>query len=310
MTDSPKHWDEKEWEEYANKLASTHHAIVGGSYQRIPDLEGDRGLEGLTDRGEAYQAYADQDSKDNADRTRKQKRKIREDLNKLEKYIDFWSEFLGDRKLKQWTLIVPDFDDKEVAQYAKARGRAMVKKNLSILDPTFFVDVKSAADFPVAVELLKCPVLPKKLSFPATPDQIATFEGTQPDFIANLNRKLLASATGYRSDQIRNNAKKWLEWHLESTNLLDYLDAEFPEVWELVDEMIEHMGKAIETDGLLDTRQPADRIRETRKEIEAKLEREKFKFLTEQDRSSIAFGSVAKWLGECPLDFPETINGD
>ncbi len=99
MVSNAGNWQEKDWERYVNRLLSNHHAMFGGSYQRVPDHKGDRGLEGFTDTGEAYQAYADQSSKNNEERTRKQKKKIREDFAKLEKYSDFWQEMLGDTKL-------------------------------------------------------------------------------------------------------------------------------------------------------------------------------------------------------------------
>lgn len=109
MGSTDKTWQEKEWERYVNQLLATHHAIFGGSYQPVPDLGGDHGLEGFTtDTGEAYQAYADQNSKNNQERTRKQKKKISEDLAKLEKYRDFWEKMLDETRLKQWTLLVPD----------------------------------------------------------------------------------------------------------------------------------------------------------------------------------------------------------
>ena len=84
MAESTGTWNEKEWEQYANSLLSTHYGMNHGSYQRIPDRGGDRGLEGVTDCGCGYQCYADQESKTNEARTRKQKKKILEDLNKLD----------------------------------------------------------------------------------------------------------------------------------------------------------------------------------------------------------------------------------
>jgi hypothetical protein len=72
MSDGDHKWKEKEWEHYANELVSTDHSLRNGSYQRIPDRNGDCGLEGVSDYGCGYQSYADQ-------RIEKQKKKIYED---------------------------------------------------------------------------------------------------------------------------------------------------------------------------------------------------------------------------------------
>ena len=72
MAESTGIWSEKEWERYANNLLSTHYGMNHGCYQRIPDTGGDCGLEGVADCGCAYQCYADQESKTNEERTRKE----------------------------------------------------------------------------------------------------------------------------------------------------------------------------------------------------------------------------------------------
>lgn len=297
-------WQEKEWERYVNQLLTTHHAIFGGSYQPVPDLGGDGGLEGFTsDTGESYQAYADQDSKNNEERTRKQKKKIRDDLNKLEKHADFWQEMLGDTKLKQWTLLVPNRDDKEVVKYAKTKARQLAKKGLSFIDPSFFANVKTAEDFPVAKSYLGTSVIPRPDKATVTDDAIAAFQQSQTMFIQHLKRKLAKVSPSATSDQIDRNVDHWLRWHLKSANLLDGLHNSFPTLWESLDELIDVTGHALETDETLDARLPGHRLRETRQEFEAKLASEEFEFLASTDCTTVSHGVVAKWLGECTLDF-------
>src|SRR5262249_53356038 len=107
MTTTLRQWGEKEWQGYANELLSVHYSLLKCVYQRVPDTNGDCGLEGVSDSGDGYQSYADQQSKDNDDRVRKQKKKILTDLKKLDQYKAWWSSFLGPTKLRRWVLLVP-----------------------------------------------------------------------------------------------------------------------------------------------------------------------------------------------------------
>lgn len=196
MTDSTHQWREKDWERHVDALLSTHHAIFGESYQPVPDYKGDRGLEGFSNTGDSYQSYADQNSKTKEQCTEKQKKKIREDLKKLETYADFWADVLGDLKLKHWTLMVPNLEDKEVIKYARTKSRQLVKKGLSFIDDAFYADVKTAEQFPAAKAILRDPSLPKADVAEATAADVAAFQAAQPEFIRNLHRNQMGLSSG------------------------------------------------------------------------------------------------------------------
>lgn len=303
MGDSKSHqWKEKEWENYVNQLLSFHHSVLGDSYQPIPDYGGDRGLEGCTNKGEAYQAYADQDSKNNKERTRKQKNKIRDDLKKFETYCDFWKEFFVESRLKHWTLMVPSLDDKEVVKYAKTQARKLVGKNLSFVDDTFFADVKTANEFPVAQAAIRIPSLPNLNSVVIEDSDIDDYKVAEPVFVANLKLKLKKVNADATENEIDSNVSKWLRWHLVSCNLLESLKA-FPTLWEMLDELIYVTGQSIETENLYESRQPAQRLRESRAEFESKLMSDEIGFLSSANAINVSNGTIARWLGECPLDF-------
>jgi hypothetical protein len=304
MGEHARQWGEKEWQSYANGLLSTHYNLFRGSYQRIPDLGGDHGLEGISDCGDAYQCYADQGSKDNDERTRKQKKKIREDLAKLETYKDFWVATLGTRKILRWTLMVPDFDDKEVLKYARKKGRELLAKNLPYIDPSFQVFVKNADDFPSAKLIAREPRLPKGSGPPVTPDEIEAFKKSNPGFVQRIDEKL-RKVLGKQDDAARGKyLEKLLRWHLDSSNFVDDLHAKFPPEWEDLHALITRKGESIETENFI-VRGPAhQRLAAVRKEFAETL-RAEHKFLDEGDRELVSWGTVSKWLGECPLDFPE-----
>src|SRR6266436_1626045 len=107
MANGSSGWNEKEWQNHVNKILMVHYHGTGHTYQIIPDkVQGDGGLEGFATNGHVYQCYCDQDSVNTADRARKQKRKITQDLGKLEKYRAYWVTIFQGIKVTRWVLVV------------------------------------------------------------------------------------------------------------------------------------------------------------------------------------------------------------
>jgi hypothetical protein len=161
MPDDAIQIGEDEWQEYVNELLCVHHSLLNEVYQPVPDLGGDRGLEGFCQNGHSYQAYADQNSLNLKERTRKQKKKISQDLKKLTKYKTWWESMLQGVKLKSWTLVVPNLNDKDVVKYAREQAAALMGK-ASFIDPSFFATVRSAKNFANARAMLSEPGLVRK----------------------------------------------------------------------------------------------------------------------------------------------------
>ncbi|ADG68967.1 hypothetical protein Plim_3152 [Planctopirus limnophila DSM 3776] len=300
-------WKEKEWERYANELVSIDHGLRGGSYQRIPDRNGDCGLEGVADSGDGYQSYADQGTADADERIQKQKNKIYIDLKKLETYKDFWTAYFEDRKLTRWTLLVPKFEDKDVLKYAKKRAKETRKLNLPFIDDNFDVYVKSIEDFPAATLIVRDPRLPRGDGKPVSANKVIEFKMQEPHFVQMIDKKLkkaMPHATDTEREAYR---EKLLNWHLRSDNYQKGLERLYPPQWEDLQELISTTGESIESEGPLDSRMPGTRLNETRKEFAKTLEQE-MPFIFQADRDIVSWGTIALWLGICPLDFPENGN--
>jgi hypothetical protein len=297
-----REWKEKEWQKYANDLLATHHSLRNEKFQRIPDTNGDHGLEGIADRGIGYQAYADQDSKDHDDRVRKQKKKIYDDLRKLEKYADWWAEFLGDKQIHRWHLLVPDFKDKEVVKYAKLRARELKKKGLSFIADDFDAYVDTQDDFPQAKLMIRDPHLPKRNPSSISDGDIDAFCAANADFIQKIDAKIAKVMAGKSAEARLAYRKKLLRWHLDASNYSEDLERNFPPQWEDLEELITTTGESLETEEPLDDSTPTARLTRTRREFAGAL-KEKLPFMENDDREVMSWGTVARWLGECPLDF-------
>lgn len=307
MLDGSHVWNEKEWERYANELAAMDHGLRGGSYQRIPDRNGDCGLEGVADTGDGYQSYADQNTTDADQRIQKQKDKIYDDLKKLETFKDFWTDYFEDRKLKRWTLLVPKFEDKDVVKYAKKRAKEIRKLNLPFVDDKFDVYVKSIEDFPAAKLIVRDPRLPKGDGKPIPADMVMEFKKQEPKFVQTIDDKLKKSMPTKSDAEREAYREKLLNWHLRSDNYLKGLERLYPPQWEDLQELISTTGESIESEGPFDSRIPGTRLTETRKEFAKTLEQQ-MPFIFQTDRDVVSWGTVALWLGICPLDFPEDSN--
>ncbi len=297
-----REWKEKEWQDYVNELLATHHSLRKDKYQRIPDRNGDHGLEGVTNTGCGYQAYADQDSKDVDDRIRKQKKKIYDDLRKLDEFRKFWQEFFGENKLHRWHLVVPHFPDKEVVRYAKIRARALKKKGLPFIADDFDAWVDTNQDYPEASLMVRSPHLPRRDPNSVHGSHIDQFSIDHPTFIQKMDEKISKVLVGKTWDERLQYRRRLLQWHLDAANYSDDLQTNFQPQWEAMEELIKTTGDSIETEGVLDDSPPHLRLKNTRKEFEMALEQQ-LPFMEKSDRQAVSWGTVARWLGECPLDF-------
>lgn len=115
-------WGGGEWQDRCRRLLG---ARYGENIQFVPDrVAGDGGLEAYRlDCGAVYQCYAPQDAFTVEAQTNAQKRKIRDDIYKLVSKSDETVALLGQGYLvARWVLLTPDFDDKELVVYARAKS--------------------------------------------------------------------------------------------------------------------------------------------------------------------------------------------
>lgn len=86
------------------------------------DMGGDKGLEGFSTDGIAYQCYADKDSLTLRARTDKQRSKLNKDTLKLKTNKDTLPGLLDGGVIKHYFLIVPQYHSTELVAYANTRA--------------------------------------------------------------------------------------------------------------------------------------------------------------------------------------------
>lgn len=305
MSTPSTQWDAKDWERYVDCLLTTHHSLKGEMYQAVPDIGGDGGLEGCSNTGHAYQSYADQDTKNHKERTRKQKDKIRDDLKKLLTYKDFWAKFFKGKKIRFWTLVVPQLDEKDVVLYAREMAEEVRSWDLPFIANDFEAFVSTADGFPQAKLTVTDPRLPPRTTAHAKPadGDVADLKERDTEFVRRMGEKIEKLLVGKSAIEKTAYVDELLDWHLRSSNYLENLQKTFPSQWEEIDSLIQITAASIRTEGMIDDSPPKKRLSSTRRDFAETLERDS-SFMSADVREAVSWGCVAKWLGECPLDFP------
>lgn len=274
----------------------------GETYQPIPaKVEGDGGLEGISTDGEGYQCYADQDSVSTADRVGKQKKKIRDDLKKLITRKEFWTTIFTTTTLKKWFLVTPDVPDKELIAYARKWAKKVRDAGLPFVDPAFEAFVVTDDQFQRAKdERAKHAATPLDVK----PDEVSPSDlsGVKSDFVANTERKLRQVLPESMHAAIPQRRDEYLKWYLEHENVLAKLFDQNPELFERLKNFCSQQQENVKFESSLDDSQPSIRLRAVRRALATDLDRD-FKTLGQATLSVVARGSVASWLGNCPLEF-------
>jgi hypothetical protein len=113
-------WDGKEWQEHCRRLLARRHGV---DIQFIPDrFRGDGGLEAYCFDGVGYQCYAPQEAYTTSALTDAQKRKINTDIAKLRDNPEATRALLGGVVLNRWVLLTPEFDSRELVEYARKKS--------------------------------------------------------------------------------------------------------------------------------------------------------------------------------------------
>lgn len=301
------------WQVYVDQLLILHYQMAGEVYQCIPDeARGDHGLEGFsTVTGHGYQSYSDQGSLNLNERTRKQKRKISNDLKKLEKHSEWWQATLGDCRLTRWTLVVPNLADCDVVQYARTKAADLKAKNLLFIGTEFYGTVCTADQFPKAKALQADPgCVRAALDVPeVTPEQIEAWRASQTQFMQNLDRKIAKLIPSGTANAKNEKKDQYLSWYLKSSNYLEELHNKFPPLWEQIDQLIATTAEAIATDAAIVQPDTAKLLKDVKNDFNEKL-KSTAAFANDSERTMLTYGSIAKWLGQCHLDFLEAVNGN
>ncbi len=297
------------WQDHVACLCRIECGLRKETYQPIPDrVQGDGGLEGITTDGEGYQCFADQDSLSTSDRVEKQKGKIRTDLLKLKKYEEYWTSIFVTTKLKKWFLVTPGVPDKAIIAYARKHAKKIRDLNLPFIDDAFEAFVvtddhfQKAKDWRANQGVARIDFQPDSVSQKALDD-------LKSDFVANTERKLKQVLPNQTQSDIALRRDDYLKWYLEHQNVLAKVFSQDPELFERLKNFCSQHEEDVKFDSTIDDTAPNRRLMNLRQILTRDLDRD-FNALGKATLYVLARGSIASWLGNCPLEFITGANNE
>ena len=298
-----------QWQHYVNRLAAADAHARGAVYQTIPDdTHGDAGLEGFTSDGHGFQAYCPEIGKPLAQLKAALCQKITADLEKLERYRTFWEPTLKGRPLRFWRMVVPTkaLKNKTVIKHAAGRAEHCTNQGLSFVDPAFQALISIPPDFVEALRTISISgldtVTPPRVHVGDT--ALQAFEAERQTTIEILDGKLLCLPKLVEPANRLKFRRILLRHYLDYTNALEWIGQRDPTAREQIIAKREGLKKSIETQNLVATAQPPERLEQVRTDFKIELERVA-PFIESTRRDHMSWGVVAEWLLECPLDFPQ-----
>ena len=274
----------------------------GFEYQRVPDnLRGDLGIEGFSRDGCAYQCYVGETGLTATQLYERQRDKMTVDLGKLVRNAVRLQAILGGLRIGRWVFLVPKFEAHDLLRHAADKSAEVRSHGLQCITVDFQVVVSDDSRFaPEKAQLTHSAgyQLPLDLR-PPEEAEIEAWKAGQSQLLDNLERKLqtIWHDAGLRAAFHRIVVQRYLE--LQSLDLA--LSQGYAQIWLRLNRLRTAREATLPGDLLINPSAPNEIIRQLVDDYANRVDGD-FPHLSLQSRL-IAWGVVATWLLECPLDF-------
>jgi hypothetical protein len=281
----------------------------GGLFEEVPaEHHGDYGVEGFSRDGIAYQCYAPKGRLRTKDLYENQRDKINKDINKFINNKDELLKLFGSVAISSWWLVVPEHKSSKLVQHATDKAAYVRSLGLPYVAKDFHIHIATAEDFAVerqaairkGVEALQL-------------EETEVAEGEVQDWadkndalVKVLDRKIRAYSGETRAAKIEELRDGWIESFIAAENTLKKMQRKYADVWEefrALKKRKERVLFAKYSTHAAAHEVLAQTIGELRVEIENKVPN-----LSSEKVQELSLGTVAEWLHQCPLDFPNGSN--
>lgn len=296
-------WSGKDWQAYCRQLCALRH---GADYQAVPDtVGGDWGIEGFTSAGLAYQCYAPKEPLSTRALYEKQRDKITADLAKLRKYNDDVASLVAPHKIHCWILLVPRIEDKSALKFAAEKAQQVLTWELSCASPGFIIRILTPDDFPAERQRLGASAtqLVPHVAV-GDDDEIVKFAEDHSIPVTALDEKLARLSLTAAPEDIALLRREFLRHYVVGLQLDQWIRRHFPPQWEKWQHGREAVKRTLTTNRLIDPAPPHAKVTAILDQL-SRAAAEGLPALDSTAGMSLAYGTVADWLVECPLDFPE-----
>lgn len=276
------------------------------NYQKMPDANGDLGIEGFTlNSGKAFQCYCPENDIRGQDLYKALRGKITNDIQKLEKNCSDLKKILGNTKINEWYLVTPKNADKNIFSHCRKKEKETLNKKLEIIDNDFKIVIHEAEDY---VQYFKF-----------------TDDGIRFDPSINVKEKkeLIIAENTYVENAKRKYTKVYnndfsdlteleksvlaatdisIDRYLKGKKTLDFLRVNHPRDYERFKRIISQLEDEVTFDSLGSIADKKLFIKEQTNIVEQKLVAQLNGFDTIMLRA-LANQVVSRWLLECSLNF-------
>lgn len=303
ITESYLSDDGKAWERRVKSWLRLRYP--GGKFEDVPaEHHGDFGIEGFSRDGIAYQCYAPQGRLKVKDLYENQKDKIYKDINKFIKNKAELTKLFGSVVISSWWLVVPEHKSAKLVQYASERSAMVRSLELPYVSKDFQIHIAPAEEFEVEREAaIRKGIEALQLGDTEVDDaEVQDWADKNDRFVKVLDRKIRAYSGETRKQKIERLRDGWIERFIAAENTLKKMQRKYADPWEDFRALKERKRKVLFAK--YSTRAaPHEVLTATIEDLKVEIEK-KVPNLRDDKIEELSLGTVAEWLHQCPLDFP------
>lgn len=290
----------KEWEVFCEIMLRNHYGQP--NFWSVPDEDsGDFGIEFYTADGTIFQCYYPDLSVDMKAYKKKIQNKINDDLKKLKEYEKGISQMLGEIKVKQWVLLTQKLKSKDLLTYCNKKKKEVIANGISYIEcEDFQVKIETADSFPEG-KLFAQNMYLKTIDIPlweVTDSDKALWKGGNAEFSGNIVRKSEA-LMGERSDKFQDGV---VTKYIQIDKFLDQLREDHPDLHNQIEDSARAQLQSMQDESILEAdfdKEFVKRIVDSNKNAFEKYS----KYLSDNNKQSLSYGFLSKWIAECYMDF-------
>jgi hypothetical protein len=277
----------------------------GGNYEDVPaEHHGDFGIEGFSRDGIAYQCYAPQGRLKPRDLYENQRDKITQDINKFIKNQVALTKLFGSVVIDSWWLVVPEHKSSKLVQHASEKEALVRRHNLPYVTKDFHIHIATAEEFEVEHHAAIRKGLEALQLGETEVDQteVQDWADKNDEFVKVLDRKIRAYSGETRKRKVEKLRDGWIEYFIAAENTLKKMQRKYADIWEEFRALKERKRKALIAKYSARAA-PHEVLAATIEELRVEIDK-KVPNLRDDQVEELSYGTVAEWLHQCPLDFP------
>jgi hypothetical protein len=281
----------------------------GGMFEEVPaEHHGDFGVEGFSRDGIAYQCYAPRGPLKPKELYENQKNKINTDISKFINNKEDLLKLFGSLLIGSWWLVVPTHRSGKLVQHATEKALLVRGECLPYVKEDFHIHIATGEDFAVERQAaIRKGVEALQLEDTEVADaEVQDWADKNDAFVKVLDKKIRAYSGEIRTTKVQELRDKWIESFITAENILNKMQTKYQDVWEEFRALKKRKEKRLFAQYAVNAAAYevlAQTIKELRVEIENKLPN-----LNSDRAEELSLGTVAEWLHQCPLDFPDASN--